>query len=104
MSEHTLTVLLVPDCPHAAHALDLAQQALVAIGLNATIETLEINDQAQADRLQFAGSPSFHLDGTDLFPTNSPPAIACRVYPTTAGLSGTPDLRDLTDALNAASH
>ncbi|MFF3063633.1 hypothetical protein ACFVQ3_03665 [Oerskovia sp. NPDC057915] len=101
MSEHTLTILLVPDCPHAAPAVHLARHALASAGVEAAVETLEVDDQAQADRLRFVGSPSFHLDGKDLFPTSSPPAIACRVYPTPSGLRGVPTVDGLTRAIEA---
>jgi hypothetical protein len=103
MSDHSvLTVLVVPDCPNTAAATEHAHRALTATGIVATVRTVEVEDHDQAEALGFVGSPSFHLDGDDLFPTDSPPAIACRVYPTAAGLRGTPDLHDLSAALEAA--
>lgn len=97
--QHTLTVLVVPDDPNAAPAFELANEALTATGTRATVETLAVQDQAQAERLRFVDSPSFHFDGHDQFPVGAPPAIACGVCPTPKGLHGTPTLRDLTVAL-----
>ena len=80
--QHTLTVLVVPDCPHTTAAAELARDALTTTGLAATIETVQVRDHDQAARLGFVGSPSFHLDGRDLFGENGAPAMACRVYRT----------------------
>ncbi|MDF2846712.1 MAG: hypothetical protein K0R97_694 [Oerskovia sp.] len=100
--QHTLTVLVIPGCPNTTPALDLAHQARAASKTTLVIEAVEIHHQGQAADLGFTGSPSFHLDGHDLFPTTTPPAITCRLYNTPSGLRGTPDLHDLTQALDAA--
>ncbi|WP_206074582.1 hypothetical protein [Antribacter gilvus] len=100
--QHTLTILVVPGCPHATSAIELTRDALAATGLAATIETVEVDDLDQAERLGFVGSPSFHLDGRDLFPRGSTPAMACRVYVTPAGPRGVPSAAALAAALTAA--
>ena len=62
--------------------------------------TTTITTDEQAAERGFAGSPSFHVDGTDLFPLpGNPTALACRLYPTASGRAGTPDLADLRSAL-----
>jgi hypothetical protein len=97
--QHNLTVLVVPDCPHAASAVQLAHDAVTATGLIVAIETVEVRNHDQAERLGFVGSPSFHLDGRDLFPEDVVPAVACRVYRTPTRL---PDPDVLTYAVTAA--
>lgn len=47
----------------------------------------------------FVGSPTFTVDGDDLFPGPVPGAPSCRVYVTAAGLSGVPSVADLVAAL-----
>ena len=40
----------------------------------------EVRTRADAQRLGFPGSPTFHVGGRDLFPSDAPPALTCRVY------------------------
>ncbi|GAP54828.1 hypothetical protein AHiyo6_13930 [Arthrobacter sp. Hiyo6] len=59
----------------------------------------EIATDADAAAASFRGSPSFIIDGTDLFPSNAAPALACRVYADPRGFSGQPDLESLRNAI-----
>jgi hypothetical protein len=53
-----------------------------------------------AERLGVPGSPTFQVGGRDLFPTEAPPALTCRVYTRADGRSGPlPDGADLSDRL-----
>jgi hypothetical protein len=94
-------LLLVADCPHAPAAAALLRRALDDLGLRDLVySTTTITTEEQAAERGFAGSPSFHVDGTDLFPLpGNPTALACRLYPTASGRAGTPDLADLRSAL-----
>ena len=94
-------LLLVADCPHAAAAAALLRQALDDLGLrDLAYRTTTSHHRRQAAERGFAGSPSFHVDGTDLFPLpGNPTALACRLYPTASGRAGVPDLADLRSAL-----
>lgn len=48
----------------------------------------------------FAGSPTFTVDGADLFDAATPAGgLTCRIYPTSAGFAGVPELSDLVAAL-----
>jgi len=48
----------------------------------------------------FAGSPTIYADGIDLFPTGDDGgALACRIYRTPAGLTGSPTVEQLVDAI-----
>ncbi len=63
-----------------------------------------IRTQSDAVTQGFVGSPTFLIDGVDPFTHNGqPPAVACRVYPTVAGLRGTPPRNDLLAAVLKAS-
>ena len=76
-----------------AHALELegADPGLLTVR--------EIATDADAAAASFHGSPTFTIDGKDLFPSNTEPALTCRVYPGRHGLSGQPTLEFLREAI-----
>lgn len=76
-------------------------QALGALGLgDEDILLTLVQDQAQADDLHFTGSPTVLVGGVDPFAQpNGQPALACRVYDTPDGRSGTPTPTQVTSAL-----
>lgn len=96
-------LLLVPNCPHEAEAAALFRSALAAAGQSTLFSPVVVADLDTAKRLNFTGSPSFFAGHHDLLPDHREPAIACRLYTTTRGLSGLPDLDSLVDALQTAA-
>jgi hypothetical protein len=59
--------------------------------------------EAEAAAVGFAGSPTFMVDGIDLFghrPGGG--SLTCRVYVTPGGLAGVPTVDDLVRALREA--
>lgn len=78
-------------------------QALGALGLDDEDILLSVvQDQAQAEDLYFAGSPTVLINGLDPFTQpGRQPALACRLYDTPEGRSGTPTLTQVTIALQA---
>lgn len=105
MAPHRLDVLVVPDCPNAAGALDLATSVVADLGVAATVDVVVVSTDEQAREHGFIGSPSFHLDGVDVLnQTTVTPAVACRVYPQPAGgLGGLPNRAELTAAVETAA-
>lgn len=102
MAGMNIELLVVPACPHHAAAEDLLRTALADIGLPTDFRTITVTD----DRAEpgFAGSPTFRVDGADLFPVGAPTAgLSCRLYRNTSGLSGLPELRDLRQTLKRAA-
>jgi len=97
-----LELLTIPGCPHAAPALALFHAALDLEDVKDPVTVRELGTAAEAAALSFHGSPTFSIDGADLFPSSAPPAIACRVYPTPTGLSGQPTLHALRQAIRAS--
>jgi hypothetical protein len=97
-----IELLVVPDCPHEAPAAHLLRAALYDIGLGSVGHTVAVIDtQADAERRHFVGSPTFCVDGEDVFPEpGRPAAVACRVYP---GAGAVPSTRDLRRALKRAA-
>lgn len=103
----TAEVFVVQDCPNHAGAERALRAALERVGLRSVpVNTTVVTSAEQAAEVGFAGSPSFHLDGQDLFPADptgdgASPAmatLACRLYATAAGPAGLPE----QDALVAA--
>lgn len=91
-----IQLLTIPGCPHGVSARDLFATALEAEGIDPALLTVaEISTDADAAARSFHGSPSFIIDGADLFPSDTAPAVACRVYPGPGGLAGQPELGSL---------
>ncbi len=63
----------------------------------------EIVDEDAAVASGFAGSPTIRVDGADLFPTDEPAGLNCRIYRLADGrFSPTPDPDELRAALERA--
>lgn len=97
-------LLVVKDCPHEGPAGAMLRDALDSTGLDDTpVQTVVVTTDAEAQALCFGGSPTFMVDGHDLF-EGGPAGLACRVYPTSGGLRGTPDMSALIAALEHVRH
>ncbi|MQY37939.1 Alkylmercury lyase [Streptomyces sp. RB17] len=97
-----ITVLAVPDCPHAPLARERIDQALG--GRAADVEVVEVADETQAVRLGMTGSPTILIDGTDRFALPAVTAsVSCRLYRGPDGRTeGAPSVADLQQALAVA--
>jgi hypothetical protein len=98
-------LLVVPECPNETPTAQVLRRALDQVGLaDVGFSTVVVRDDEQAARLGFAGSPTVMIDGVDpLAESGASPALACRVFRTAEGLSGTPDLAELRRALKVAA-
>jgi hypothetical protein len=96
-------LLYVDGCPNWTVLEGRLRDALELVGVPATIERCLIETQKEADRLQFAGSPSILLDGRDPFRSASISfGLTCRLYSTTDGPAGTPTLNQLVEVMEKA--
>ena len=88
-------------CPSHGQAADLLQETLDEIGKGDVHVVLrEVRTRAEAQQLGFPGSPTLQVGGNDLFPTDAPPALTCRVYRRADGrTSPLPDAEDLAARL-----
>ncbi|MDP9818481.1 hypothetical protein [Spirilliplanes yamanashiensis] len=96
-----MSMLYFAGCPNWRAAGERLRAALDRVGRTDTrIELVPVETEAAAAAVGFAGSPTFVVDGEDLF---GPPAtvggLTCRVYGTSAGLAGVPEVTDLVAAL-----
>lgn len=93
---------VIPDCPNTSGARELLREACAAVGLDAAPEETVVAGPGDAERLGFAGSPSFTANGRDLFPSSGRAGYTCRVYPGANGPAGLPTKDELVDALTRA--
>jgi hypothetical protein len=68
------------------------------------LEHRQVRTPEEAERLQFRGSPSILVDGVDPFvvgeaPGDAPRGLACRVFATPEGPTGSPTIEQLRAAL-----
>ncbi|MDA0184393.1 hypothetical protein OJ997_29080 [Solirubrobacter phytolaccae] len=69
-------------------------------GLGVPFAELEIVSEEDAARERFPGSPTVRVDGVDLFPSDEPPSLTCRIYVLGDGrFSPVPDVDELRAAL-----
>lgn len=93
-----IELLYFSGCPHHRPARELIDATLFELGLDAEVEEVNVNDQREAERLRFLGSPSIRVDGADIEPaaeSRTDYALACRMY----GSSGIPSPELLRAAL-----
>ena len=102
MAAMNVELLLVERCPHADAAVELLGTALTDIGLGSVTPSVTVvTTQAEAEARRFAGSPTFALNGRDVFDVaGQPSSLSCRVY---RGAGGLPDLPALRQALKRAA-
>jgi hypothetical protein len=87
-------------CPSWQAGLNILETALQELQIDVPIELIEVLDDADAARLKFAGSPSFWVDGRDLwYEQRENYSLSCRVYSTPAGIRGIPTVFMLKEKL-----
>jgi hypothetical protein len=87
-------------CPSWEGALENLKGALNTEGLQADIRLVKVEDNDEASRLKFLGSPSFRVNGVDWWPEERKRYnLSCRVYLTPQGMKGTPSIEMLREKL-----
>jgi hypothetical protein len=96
-----IEVLTVPDCPHRAEAVARLRVAVTVTRTDgAVVSERVIENEQQAAAAGMNGSPTILIDGVDRFAAEpAEPSLSCRLYPTEAGIAGTPTVDALVDAL-----
>lgn len=102
-----IELLYFDGCPSHVPAGEALRKALAGEGIEATVDLVAVNTEAEARRLRFPGSPTVRLDGEDLFPAGGAHGpdewgLRCRVYATPEGLKGSPTAPMLREALRLA--
>jgi hypothetical protein len=102
----TVTYLFSRECPSHDEGLALLHEAAGEAGLDVRVDPVEVEDDAQAERLRFPGSPTYLVAGDDPFVPEGPAHAfqhdACRAYRTPDGRVGPlPARAELARALRA---
>ena len=98
----TVELLWWEGCPSHPQTLADLERILREEGMGAELRRVEIENDEQARREQFPGSPTIRIDGEDIFPPEEgePYSLTCRIYHLRDGrVSPTPDPEDLREAL-----
>jgi hypothetical protein len=102
----TVELLWWEGCPSHPEALADLERILREEGIAVEVTRVEIEDDEQARRERFPGSPTIRIDGEDIVPPGDgePFSLTCRVYRLRDGrVSPKPDPEDLRDALRRAA-
>jgi hypothetical protein len=99
-----IDLLYFEGCPSWKVGLDNLETALAQEKIDAEICLTPVEDDAAAARLLFLGSPSFQINGADLWPEDrSTYSLSCRVYFTPQGMRGAPTIEMLREKLSLVS-
>jgi len=99
-----IDLLYFDGCPSWQQGLENLKKALAEEGIQATINLIKLEDNAQAERFKFLGSPSFRINGKDLWHEERLDyALSCRVYMTPEGMRGAPTVDMLRQKLRLIS-
>lgn len=95
------------ECPSWERALADLQAAMRDSGLDpGAVELTRVENEADAERLSFPGSPTIRIEGEDVAGTpanDEPTGLVCRVYRRPDGrVSPLPDPTDVRAALERA--
>ena len=97
-----IDLLYFDDCPSWRGGLINLKAALSAEGMEAEIRLVQVENDADAARLKFLGSPSFHVEGKELWPEQREQyVLSCRVYSSPLGMKGVPTVDMLREKLRA---
>ena len=97
-----IQLLYFDDCPSWQRGLENLNTASQIEGLDVSVVLVKVEDNDDAARLKFLGSPTFQIDGQDLWPEDRDTyLLSCRVYLTPEGMKGWPSVEMLREKLKA---
>jgi ABC-2 type transport system permease protein len=100
-----IELLYFDGCPSYRNTEEALRGVLAEEGVEAEVELVAVNRDAEAWRLAFPGSPTMRIDGRDPFPVSEQRewSLACRAYATPEGMKGTPTAAMIREALGPVS-
>ncbi len=103
-------LLYIADCPNYRETARILMEALSEYGLRDDLSEIEVTDSAQADALEFIGSPSIRIEGQDIesdiepiAPVQHHDGLSCRTYLLDGKLTGIPPLEMIRKAIRSAA-
>jgi hypothetical protein len=98
-----IDLLYFNGCPSWQDAEINLKTALKRESIDAQIRLIHVENDFQAAQLKFLGSPSFQVDGQDLWPEQRTSYhLSCRVYSTPSGIRGIPSVEMFQDKLRGS--
>lgn len=100
-----IDILYFDGCPHIDQTVKQVSDIIDALGVDATLETIEVADDAEAREIGFVGSPTIRINGNDIEPdaeNRQTVGLGCRVYPSENGPTGVPPVALITEGLEKA--
>lgn len=99
-----IELLYFEGCPSWQAGLDNLRSALRAERLDVPVELVEVLDDDEATHKKFLGSPSFRVNGVELWDDKRDAySLSCRVYATPDGMKGSPTVSMLHEAIRRVS-
>ena len=94
-------ILYFQGCPNHGPVMEMVRYVLAQEGIQANVETVEVQDMEVAENLQFLGSPSVRVDGVDIEPgrEKDSPFFGCRTYAVKGKTTGVPPEEWLVNSL-----
>jgi hypothetical protein len=93
------------ECPSWERALEIVREEMDRLGIGEErLRVIELEDEAEAERLGFPGSPTIRVRGEDVDSPGpeQPIGLTCRVYRRPDGrVTALPDRGDVRSALEA---
>lgn len=102
-----IEVLYLPGCPNHGPAVERLRTVLASEGITADVVEIAVNDAAASESLNFLGSPTIRVNGTDVevpLTVASPAGLSCRTYIDGAKTEGVPPIGLIRRALSKARH
>lgn len=102
MSERRVEVLVFDGCPNVDTTMARARAAVVAANVRADVQLVRVENDADAKRLRFLGSPTVRVDGVDVDASaklRDDFGLQCRVYSVGERLEGAPPTEWIAAAL-----
>jgi len=95
-----IELLYFEGCLSWQTGLKNLKSALQLEGIETEVNLVNVQDEADAIRLEFLGSPSIRVNGVELWTEERDAfALSCRVYPTSEGMKGWPTVGMLREKL-----
>ena len=96
-----IELLYFDGCPSWKAGLENLKSALQIDGLDIPVELIQVVNDEDAARMKFLGSPSFRVNGVDLWDEERDTySLSCRVYATPEGMKGSPTVSMLGEAID----
>ncbi|MDL1943640.1 thioredoxin family protein [Chloroflexi bacterium CFX2] len=96
-----IELLYFDGCPSWQSGLQNLHSALKANRLDVPVELVKVLDNDDAARRKFLGSPSFRINGVDLWDEERETySSSCRLYVTPEGVKGSPSVTMLREAIH----